>query len=1187
MYLKKLEIHGFKSFADKTSLEFKPGITAVVGPNGSGKSNIADAIRWVLGEQSVKSLRGGKMEDVIFAGSEKRRSLGMAEVSLTIDNSKGIFPLEFNEVTVTRRLYRSGESDYLINRVPCRLKDIYELFMDTGAGREGISIIGQGKVDEILAVKPEERRGLIEEAAGIVKYRYRKREAQKKLEDTENNLLRLRDIVYELSSQEGPLEEQAKDALRYKELRAENDELEIGLILEEAESMKDKLKNIDNNRSKVESESEQLRTNYHGLRSKEEELRLKLQKTEEKLAGLQEGIYAKNLQLEKKENEKKLTTERISDLDKQRKSMGHDLRQLQEELNGLKKEFEDHQTKGEGLLASVHEKKAKLQEFENHVAKENIRGRERNEKLEELKTEHFETLQEETRIKNELTALQQRLDLLVKQEKDVDDRKKDAASKVEVDTIKLKELEKEAREHTRQRQGYEQELSGLHEFIGTQGKKYQELKKQGQGLGEERNSLAARQKILQEMEREGQGYGVGVKEILRHKQAGGFPGIIGSVAQLVSVPGKYELAVEIVLGNALQNLVTVDEEAAQEAIGWLKKNNKGRVTFLPITTVKGRPAIDNVPSGKGVYGRLSELVEFAKEYQGIMEYLLGRVWLVDDLQTAVAAAKKTGFRYRIVTLDGQLVNAGGSLTGGSVKPSSGGILSRKRSVQELEKTLSDLEGRLSILKKEEEELLTGVTELRQKEQEIKEKLQEVIIKEAENIKIQERWQAEKERSLLEHDNISLQLAEMISEKSVTQKGITEAEKAVAAFLGKVDSMEQVIKELQEKIRTNQTEILKKNEKLTQLRIDVATDEEKYTAFKKESSYLEQRIRQLSQHREAKEAERNSLKEDTKRLEEAFQAFEVEKKGILKELQALEKQLEKTKGEKNELTVLIGSTDEEAREVEKLLRAKEERLHQYDIQQSKFETSLEGLIDKLFEQHGMSLEQAAEKGIVCEDRKLAQQRIEEIRAEITGLGEVNIAAIEEHRRLVERLEFLNQQIQDLTEAGEKLHEVIKEMEKIMKKRFEETYYLVNQAFQEMFTKLFGGGRAELVLTNSENLLETGVDIIAQPPGKKTQHLSLLSGGEKSLTAIALLLAILKVKPSPFCVLDEIESNLDEMNVVNFAEALKAFAEETQFIVISHQKGTMEKAHVLYGVTIEEDGVSRMVSVRLKDIEKEAS
>lgn len=1187
MYLKKLEIHGFKSFADKTTLEFQPGIILVVGPNGSGKSNIADAIRWVLGEQSVKSLRGGKMEDVIFAGSDKRRSLGMAEVSLTVDNTSGLFPLDFNEITVTRRLYRSGESDYLINRVACRLRDIHELFMDTGVGREGISIIGQGKIDEILSVKAEERRIVLEDAAGIVKYRHRKKEAARKLEDTEQSLVRLSDIIGELTEQEGPLHEQAGVAAIYKTLKEELDNLEIGLIIDEAETARRRLVNVKGSKNHENQDLEESRSKFLQTQSREEEHKLALQKNEEKLTFQQEKVYSENLRLEKSEGEKKLLFERISDLNRQEENTEKEILHLKGEYENLKLEHQSLQRRGEDLQRQLHEKKAALKEHEELVEEENWHDQKLSEQLEALKSEHFDALQEETKIHNDLNSAKQRQSALERQEEQLRAKYAAAGAELENITVKLADFNREASDLRASTLRTEERLQELQKNYYSEEKTLREAQKHNRCLLDEKNNALARQKILSEMEREGQGYAEGVKEILRQKSGGGFPGIIGTVAQVIAAPKAYELAVEVVLGGSLQHILTENDQVAQEAIQWLKSQDKGRVTFLPLNTIRSGRGSDKTPRGPGVIGCLSDLIEYDGRFKNVIEYLLGRVWLVQDLACAVKEAKATDFRFRMVTLDGQLVNAGGSLTGGSIKPNPSGILSRKRNIEELAQNIQKLDEQLLQAEKNEKHLERVLESIQKEINRLKERLQNLNIQKAENNKTQERWEAERDRYKTELESYSWQLNELQNEKDSAAKLIQRSDKESRMIKDRISGSAQNIQDMQERVRICRLEQLKKNQILTQLRIEVATVEEKTSSFRKEEGLFIQRIKQLEQQVKDKKNEIEIIKEKREVLEKNYNSMESAKEVQVSQLQELDKELDTLKKEKQRILEDLSQVSQEVKKYSSGLREKEEKLHQLELQESKYELTIEAAIRRMAEQYDLDWEEAAEKYQAVQDRKKASLRITELKEEVACLGQVNLGAIDEYARVKERLDFLNTQVKDMSEARERLLQVIGEMDQIMGRKFKETFTAVDKAFQDMFNRLFGGGRAQLILTQPDDILETGVEIIAQPPGKKTQFLSLLSGGEKALTGIALLMAILKVKPSPFCLLDEIESNLDEANVVRLAHLLKEFAQQTQFIVISHNKGTMETAHLLYGVTIDETGVSRLLSVRLEDAQQEAS
>lgn len=1187
MHLKRLEIQGFKSFADKVVLEMKPGIILVVGPNGSGKSNIADAIRWVLGEQSAKSLRGGKMEDVIFAGSDKRRSLGMAEVSLTIDNASGLFPLEFNEITVTRRLYRSGESDYLINRVPCRLRDIHELFMDTGVGREGISLIGQGKIEEILSMKPEERRSILEDAAGIIKYRHRKRETVRKLEDTELSLVRLSDIISELSEQETPLAEQARIAALYQGLKRELDSLEIGLIIDELDNAAKRLRNIKNSRSQEETEIEAVRAKYLDAQSREEELKLELQKLEELHTHHQERVYSLNLALEKSEGEKNLVDAKITELNRQRENIDKEIEAFNSEYLLVKSEHESHKSGGDALNKLIQEKKAALKEFEELLEEQNWHNQKMSEQLEALRSEHFDALQEEAKLNNEQNSQKQKIGILERQEEQLLLKEKSSKAELEKVTGLAADLAREAEELEDLVRVLETSIIETEDKLLAQEKILRAIEQENKAVQQERNSILAKEKALTELEKEGQGYGEGVRELLRLKEQEQISGIIGTVAQVITVPKKYELAVEVALGGALQHLLAENDKVAQEAIQWLKKNNKGRVTLLPLNTVKGHGAGNKIPAGPGVIGRLSELIRYEDRFDGVLEYLLGRVWLVENLQTAVKQAKATDFRYRIVTMDGQIVNAGGSITGGGTRPNPSGILSRRRNIYELRQALSKLDEKMAQGEIAQEKAAQAHTAYKQEIGLINQKIQEASIKKAENSKAKERWQAESSRLTAELETIGWQLKELVNEREGLQRSIRRYAEETILLKERINNSVQSIQDMTERVKIYRAESIKKNEKLTLLRIEAATVEEKMASFKKEELHYTQRLTQLTQQKQERESRLVQLAGQKEELESSYASMESLQEQQALQLQEMGQELEVLKKNKQLISEQISQISQDVKVHGSQLRDKEEKLHQYDLQESKYEMISEAAERRLSEQFEISTQLAREKYQAVTERKLSQQRISALKEEISLLGQVNTGAIEEYNRLKERLDFLRAQVADMYEAKERLQEVIHEMDRIMTRRFKETFVQVDIHFQEMFSRLFGGGRAQLILTEPDNLLETGVDIIAQPPGKKTQYLSLLSGGEKALTAISLLMAILKYKPSPFCVLDEIESNLDEANVLRFAELLKEFAEHTQFIVISHHKGTMEAGHILYGVTIEENGVSRLVSVKLEDAQKEAS
>jgi len=1186
VYLKRLELHGFKSFADKTVLEFQPGVTLVVGPNGSGKSNITDAIRWVLGEQSAKSLRGGKMEDVIFAGSEKRKSLGMAEVSLTIDNSSGTFPLDFNEITVTRRLYRSGESDYLINKVPCRLKDVHELFMDTGVGREGFSMIGQGRVEEILMARPEERRAILEDAAGIIKYRYRKKEAAKKLDETQQHLLRIEDLLLELRSQEGPLAQQAKEARQYQMIKKELDQLEMGMITGEIRIAREKLLQLQTELEQVQQELLSQKTGFVSVRSQEEGIRLEMDRLSEQLGRLQALIYEQSLQAEKMDSENRSDEEKSASLEAQATGLEQEKENLQAEWNDLSGQWKARQNEGADLALKLNHDREILEaeeKNEKEIADTVLQDRQALAAGEEA---HFDLLRQESFVQNEIVRCSQDLLAMNRQQERLDESRQAAAEAAEKAREKQLALEQ-------QQSGLESRISeemarlAEQESLRQQDKTaYEQAQQANRLLAGERGQALSKYKLFEEMEKEGQGYAQGVREILRRRDKDWIDGILGTVAQNLRVDKEYEVAVEVALGGAAQNVITETEKNAQAAISWLKNYNKGRVTFLPLDTIKPKSgAMTDAPKGKGILGRMVDLVDFEDRFLPVMEFLLGRVWVVDDLSHAVARAKEIGFRYRLVTLDGQVVNAGGSLTGGSVRVNADGFISRRRQLAELDQEIRRLSQRilqgegeeevlLQKLNQQKEALVQSQDQLQQWKQELagiasslrhQEEAIQRCVKELQTMD----WQQE------ETDEARVRLTGSLNEHSQRKEAIIQA---LAESSGRIDGLKQ-------RIQTADTQRMARQQNLTELRIQVAASTERLNSFDHEGSFLKDRMDQLQRMMASQHENAVLCRQKARQHFGALQSRKREAEALLAEIVRLEEEKAFCQEKRQGLQQKVMDLDENQRKISAEIQSREDRLRQMQIQESRFQANLEEWGQRLSEQFGLSWEEALDTIEPVQERRKAQLRIKELREEIGAMKQVNLGAVEEYDRLVERLTFLTNQTEDLVKAKADLEQVIQKMDALVASKFKETFEQINERFNLVFQRLFDGGRASLYLTLPDNMLETGVDIMAQPPGKKPQHLSLLSGGEKALTAISLLLAMLQVRPSPFSILDEIESNLDDANVDRFAALIKEYSHAgSQFIVITHRRGTMEVGDVIYGVAAEEvSGVSRILSVRMQDLE----
>ena len=1183
MYLKRLDLHGFKSFADKTSFDFQPGITLVVGPNGSGKSNVADAIRWVLGEQSAKSLRGGKMEDVIFAGSEKRRSLGMAEVSLTIDNTGGGLPMDFQEVTVTRRLYRSGESEYLINKTQCRLRDIHELFMDTGIGREGFSMIGQGRVEEILLARPDEKRMILEDAAGIIKYRYRKRDAVKKLEETGQHLLRIEDLLLELQSQEGPLAQQAEEAKAYRLLKEELDGLEIGMMTGEIRQAIDRLQSLQNELAALQDTILAQRTGVLDAQGREESLNLALDQVNAQGNQLLEEIYRLSLDRERIENEGRAAAERAGDLEKQAKSLAEEALQLEEEWKELSVQWQSRKEQEAALSEQVEKAGALVREEEAGQAAADEEMAAIGLRMEEEDEDHFELLRKDSALQNQEVGYRENLSSAER----LKERREEASRRIGQERERVQEeltaLEARKTLHQAESAQREADIQAGILALGEAQEKLQAKQQDNRAKAAERGQALSRYKLLEDMEKEGQGYAQGVREILQRRSQDRLPGILGTVAQNIRVDKDYELAVETALGGTAQNMITETERSAQDAIRWLKNYDKGRVTFLPLDTVRNRPLNENAaPRGKGIIGRLADLVDFADHLLPAMEFLLGRIWLVDELPNAIARAKETGFQYRMVTLDGQMVNAGGSLTGGSVRLSGGGLISRRRQLEELDREIRQISR--SLVQGEEEETLLRehweLTSVAQEDLLAGQRQDSIALAELENDLAHNRQEGERLRQ--EQGMMDLQQEEEEQEKA-----------RLGALLDGADlerkQLSQVIKAnraraetLKQDMQTLQSQRANRQNRLSELRIQLAADKEKLNSFDREGSFIRERMGQV-QGMVVSQKENSALSMDRSRQHR--QAAEQSRLAIIDMDEKLAL-MEKTKGEiqsrRLDLQQEAADLDESRKAVSEEIDKNIDRRQHLMVQEGRLQANLEEWKGRLTDQFALDWEIALQAVAPVQERRRGQQRVRELKAELDAMPEVNLAAVAEYERLTARLALYEEQTADLRQGKADLEAVIHEMDAIVSEKFKETFDQVNTQFNIVFQRLFAGGRASLVLTQPDNLLETGVDVIAQPPGKKLQHLSLLSGGEKSLAAISLLMAMLQVRPSPFSILDEIESNLDDANVDRFAELIKEFRDKgSQFIVISHRRGTMIVGDAIYGISAQEfSGVSKVISVRLE-------
>ncbi len=1181
MYLKRVEIHGFKSFADKVVLDFREGVSVVVGPNGSGKSNISDAIRWVLGEQSAKSLRGAKMEDVIFAGSVKRRPVGMAEVSLTLDNSTGIFPLDFVEITVTRRVFRSGESEYLINKSPCRLKDVHELFMDTGIGREGFSIIGQGKVEEILSSKPEDRRYLIEEAAGLTKYRTRKREASRKLEETEQNLVRLDDIIAELQSQLAPLEEQAGKARLYQQVKLNLDELELDLHVHDIEDLGGKLQACREQISHIQQNLVNTETQLRVSEAETAELKLSLQTTDEQIYQGQTNCHNLASRIQQVESELKLCEERTGSIEKQEQRLlldAEDARQRNEELRA---EFAVHESKILVLRNTRQELENQLGDKETQLARFGKELGAAENQIENLKTEVFETLTQSAKLNNELSALNQQEEQLHYRQQALENQKlareqerAEVSRELEQATVELEALQLQAG----QLRHFSSDRKLEQEQVNRERRKVQDSIT---AVRDDLQGANSRLKLLSDMQKDYEGYNRGVKEILLAANQGKLAGICGVVAELIKVPARLETALEVALGANLQNVVSVSELDAKRAIAFIKSNNYGRATFLPLDTLQpgSRYFPAQVLAAPGVLGVAADLIEHDPRYKTVVEYLLGRILVVENLEQATQVARLGGYKLRIITLDGELLSPGGSITGGSLRRRSSSLIGRQREIAQIQELAQGLSGRLEQENLKERELAhksdTLLAALAAGDSELKNLELKIAALDTRRANLVQG----RERAGREVENTALELEQLLAASGGYEARRLELVKLCEQNQADHEQLSRQLSQFQDGFKEQGSARERLSALTTDLKVTIASLEQEEKGLQ---SILKRYYQQTAEYEAlvlARKKENTQLAGQKEQISGEVLRLRASLLDLVNSEARAKENLQFLRDSRQDRLSLLESKEVGAKVLRHQLQEFQATVHALQVKEARLDTEVNTALNRLQESFQLDLTQAKNQSKAVVNRREVVSKVNRLKSEIKALGPVNLGAVEEFARVQERHSFLSGQQLDLLQAKTSLFSVIAEMDKIMIERFGRAFSLINERFGKVFEELFGGGHAGLQLVNPDNLLETGIEIIARPPGKKPQHLSLLSGGEKALTAIALLFAILQVKPSPFAVLDEIEAALDEANVARFAAYVKGLCSLTQFIVISHRKGTMEVADVLYGVTMEENGVSKLYSVRM--------
>lgn len=1172
---------GFKSFAERIGIDFVPGVTAVVGPNGSGKSNVTDAIRWVLGEQSAKSLRGAKMEDIIFAGSESRKALNFAEVTLILDNEDERLPISYNEVSVTRRVYRSGESEYLLNKQACRLKDITDLFLDSGLGKEAFSIISQGRVDEILNSKPDDRRAIFEEAAGVLKYKKRRKKAEHKLFETDDNLNRVLDILHELDERIEPLQVQASTAKDYLEMKDTLRQFDIGVLIHDIEQ--------------IDETVEKLLRDQQQWQSSQQKKIVEIQQSEQSIAQMKDTLLQVSQQLDADQKNVVEVSESYARLQGEQQLFAEKQKNASAQLSKLKESLKQAEAKREKWQQSLIEKEQILKEAQVYV--HNLRKKvkqletdlnrstdELDAEIEDRKSTYIERLNEKAATNNELKSIEQQIQQQRQSDEKITSKSTELAAELKQAQATLLEIEpkletirKELEEHLKDYEATQAELQKANQQLAEKQKMLYEGYNHLQQLRSRRDTLA-------ELEADFAGFYQGVKAVLQAREQQKLQGVHGAVAELIHAKGAYTQAIETALGAAMQHIVTSTDEDAKKAIRYLKQIKAGRATFLPMNIMKSRKlssaALQSVQDHPSFIQTADELVQVDEKFRGIAENLLGHILVVKDLDGATQIAKFLQYRYRVVTLDGDVVNAGGSMSGGGANKQQNTIFSRKAELEVLQNNLTEMETTIKQAEK-------VVAEWQQKARSAA-TLLDVQRDHGEQLRVQENelravYQAAITQEKMLQQSLSIYGSEQQDTTSRHALLVTKQE----ALLQQLQQTNEEIQQLEQEVhRLNELKVQMKTARDTLLNELANQREDHAQAMGKFESIQSSTEETRSYFNEAAEEVANIRREiefvtigdsTTGRSEEQFE-HDITRQ--LKRKQQLEISIEQAVEKRATLQQKIDEETTLLKEMQRIHQQFVNEQNQVKVQLGKLEVKRVNAVEQLHQNYDLTFEEAQLEPALEVELDVAKRKVNMLSQSIKELGDVNISAIEEYESVAERHDFLTSQRNDLLEAKDTLYEAIREMDEEMTTRFGTTFKQIRIHFQEVFKELFGGGKADLILLEPEQLLTSGIEIVAQPPGKKLQNLGLLSGGERALTAIALLFAILRTRPVPFCILDEVEAALDEANVSRYSQYLKKFSEDTQFIVITHKKVTMEGADVLYGITMQEQGVSKLVSVKLE-------
>lgn len=1189
MYLKRIEIHGFKSFANKIVLDFHEGITGIVGPNGSGKSNVADAVRWVLGEQSAKQLRGGNMQDVIFAGTQIRKPQGFAYVAITLDNSDHSLDISYEEITVSRRIYRSGESEYMINGSACRLKDISELFFDTGIGKDGYSIIGQGQVEKILSGKAEDRRELFDEAAGITKYKRRKLLAEKKLENERENLIRVKDILSELSRQVGPLEEQSKTARKYLDLREELKYHDINIFVNETDKLRQESVKTSEQEVIALEDLERLNKDLEALNKRYEELDGAVQKLDEDIDSVKSHINDTNLEISDYEGKVALYTEQINYNQQNERNIELRLHDMSLDIEKKNNEIIKYRDDIESLNKKLEQQNALIEKFEDEIISKNTFISDVEKDISNNKSEILKSLNE----KSSLLTRNQKYETLIEQ---IRIRKSEAAQKIiDIKTSESKirsEFDSERQKLFKLREEEKRNKEKLDEILKQIREKSLEINEKNNNLSrlqKENQHYSAKLESLKNIAEKYEGYGTSVKRIMENNSFSQ-KGVHGVVAEIIKTEKRYEIAIETALGGRIQNIVTDTEETAKDLIEYLKKNKFGRATFVPLSAVRESKDLKDIPILKedGVLGTASKLVSADAMYSSLVSNLLGRIIVVSDIDKAVIIAKKYRYEYRLVTLEGDLFNTGGSISGGAYKNASN-LLGRKRELEELESSIEKIHREEEILSLELESQNNSYEKLKKSRNELNNILHEMQVEvsalsvsvdayekklkdnNASGLEfIEERAKLEEEEKILSNEKLGL-IKELENIQNIHKKieiDVSEAESGIQGYRHERDDILRKLSDTRLSISGISHSISFNNENIDRLKLEIQKLEEDKVVLFKEKEENKDLLLQRKDDISSSKIKIDELRVQVSALkEEELKYSDFKSEQLKKQKEAF--------SQKDELSRSISGLEKET--------------YRLSTQKEKIEERLAQLSNYMWQEYELTLSTAKELFEKVESSGLhlsdVQKIIIDIKKQIKELGDINVHSIEEYREVSDRYELMKTQYEDIISAEASLVEIIENLDELMRKQFAEKFVEINEQFNKVFVELFGGGAGILKLEEDVDLLEAGISIISQPPGKKLQNMMQLSGGEKALTAISLLFAIQNLKPSPFALLDEIEAALDDSNVDRFANYLHKLSNRTQFIVITHRRGTMVSADRLYGITMQEKGISTLVSVNL--VEEELS